>query len=243
VRKYSGANVIYIGRVNDRRLLASAYAGARALILPSWAEGASLAALEAGFLGTPLILSTMSSEREYFGDLADYVHPADTGGIRGALEHELHSSRLAERRFDLSAFTRERYGFGRHVETTLAVYRAAAAQPARRCDDMWRADVTGMVRERRPAAAPSRCASGQSHYRADAHISPEARPGYKDYGIAHCVPRHPASERLAIVLHNLGQSVVGGTRRWLKSRRRQRAIARFQTDPVGEIVQVKVPAV
>jgi glycosyltransferase involved in cell wall biosynthesis len=223
VRKFSGSNVIYIGRVNDRRMLASAYAGARALILPSWAEGASLAALEAAFLGTPLILSTMSSEREYFRNLADYVHPADTAGIRQALERELQTSRLADQRFKLAAFTRERYGFARHVERTLAVYRAAAAQSPRRSDDVLVPD------------------NGRPYHRATAHILSDARPGYKDYGIARRVPRHPVTERLSIMLRNLTQSVIGGTRRWLKSRRRRRAIAKFRNEPVGEIIQVEIP--
>ena len=57
--------------------MASAYHAAAAHALPSWAEGAALANLEAAAAGCPIVVSDRSSEFEYFGDLATYCDPAD----------------------------------------------------------------------------------------------------------------------------------------------------------------------
>jgi glycosyltransferase involved in cell wall biosynthesis len=125
IHKYAQRNVVYIGYIEDRGLLASAYAGANTFVVPSWSEGAPLAAMEAGYLGTPLVLSTMSGEREYFGDHADYVHPADISGIQAAVERQSHSSTDQVFRSNLAAFNRERFSSLRHLERTLAVYEMA----------------------------------------------------------------------------------------------------------------------
>lgn len=78
VRQTGGANTLFISRIDPSDpLLSSAFAGAEVFCLPSWAEGAPLAALEAAAAGTPLVLSDRSSEREYFGDFAEYTNPAN----------------------------------------------------------------------------------------------------------------------------------------------------------------------
>lgn len=90
VKTVAGEFGRFVPRINPSDpLLKSAFAGAGVFCLPSWAEGAPLAALEAGAAGAPLVLSDRSSEQEYFGDRADYVHPADIDGLRGALERAL----------------------------------------------------------------------------------------------------------------------------------------------------------
>ena len=75
VRRLGERNVRVLDRIEDRAMLASAYAGASAFVFPSWTEGAPLAAMEAAAAGTPLILGEMSSEQEHFGADAQYVHP------------------------------------------------------------------------------------------------------------------------------------------------------------------------
>ena len=146
VRKYSDQNVFYIGPISDRKLLASAYAGADALLLPSWSEGAPLAALEAGFIGTPLVLSTMSSEQEYFGRHAQYVHPADVRGIRATVEAILKSPETAEQRKARSAALKRQYSFDRHCNLTLAAYATALGQAPRQQDNGIALDVTAYLR-------------------------------------------------------------------------------------------------
>lgn len=120
--------VIHIPRINDRAILASAYAGAEMFVLPSWSEGGPLAAIEAGMMGTPLILSAMSGEREYFGDLAIYINPANPDEIKDAIKHYLDNPPSAEERQQLAQFTRERYNAERHTAETVAVYRRALSE-------------------------------------------------------------------------------------------------------------------
>ena len=125
LKRWAGPKFIHIERIDDRALLASAYKAARAMLLPSWSEGAPLVALEAGAAGTPLILSATSSEREYFGDWARYAHPCDLTAIRDAAQAQLDTPDSDERRQQRSAYTSERYSIERHVDNTLAVYDAA----------------------------------------------------------------------------------------------------------------------
>lgn len=85
-RRAAGSNVRFFGRIDHYDpLLASAYAACACLVLPSWYETPSLAALEAGMSGTPLVLPTGGAAREYFGPLATYVAPDDFPAIRRAV--------------------------------------------------------------------------------------------------------------------------------------------------------------
>ena len=60
-------------------LLASAYAAARVLALPSWFETPGLAALEAALAGTAVVITPFGSTREYFGDRVLYARPDRLG--------------------------------------------------------------------------------------------------------------------------------------------------------------------
>jgi glycosyltransferase involved in cell wall biosynthesis len=107
----------------DSPLLASAFAAARVFALPSWAEGAPLAALEAAAAGAPLVLTDESGEREYFGDAARYADPADAGSIRDAVLAAWDSPRTPA---DVAA----QFSWDRHRAATEAVYaEAMAARP------------------------------------------------------------------------------------------------------------------
>ncbi|MEA2481521.1 MAG: hypothetical protein QOJ07_3443, partial [Thermoleophilaceae bacterium] len=88
VHAAGGSNLIHIDRVSPE-LVASAYAAAAVHVLPSWAEGAALANLEAAAAGCPLVVSDRSSEFEYFGELGRYCDPADPASIRAAVEESL----------------------------------------------------------------------------------------------------------------------------------------------------------
>jgi glycosyltransferase involved in cell wall biosynthesis len=59
-----------------RRLMA----GARALLMPSLAEGFGLPIIEALTLGTPVLASDLPAHREVGGDLACYLNPRDVMG-------------------------------------------------------------------------------------------------------------------------------------------------------------------
>lgn len=86
VRRIGGSRVTCCGRLpSNSEILASAYAGARVFCLPSWAEGAPLAALEAAAAGCRMVLSNRSSEVEYFGAQARYTDPLDPDSMREAV--------------------------------------------------------------------------------------------------------------------------------------------------------------
>ncbi|UCG43902.1 MAG: glycosyltransferase [candidate division WOR-3 bacterium] len=66
-------------------LLESAYAAARALVLPSQYETPGLAALEAALAGANVCITKHGGTIEYFGDYATYLDPASERSIRRAV--------------------------------------------------------------------------------------------------------------------------------------------------------------
>ena len=72
------------GRIGDDRL-ASLVAGARAVLMPSFAEGFGLPVAEALAAGVPVIASDLPALRETGGDVPDYLDPLDGPGWRRAI--------------------------------------------------------------------------------------------------------------------------------------------------------------
>lgn len=106
-RRAADRRVQFVPRIAHRDpLLGSAYAAAGCLALCSWFETPGLVALEAGLLGTPLVLTRGGCTREYFGADAQYVDPHNLRDIRTAVSVALRKPRnvqLAERlRHDFS---------------------------------------------------------------------------------------------------------------------------------------------
>lgn len=69
-------HVLELGRLPDRAV-AGWLAGARALLMPSFAEGFGLPVAEALAAGTPVLASDLPAHREAGGDLACYLDPLD----------------------------------------------------------------------------------------------------------------------------------------------------------------------
>jgi glycosyltransferase involved in cell wall biosynthesis len=129
LRQIAGPKAIFVQRLAQTDpMFASAIAGASAFCLPSWAEGAPLAALEAGAAGVPLVLSDRSGEREYFGDHALYVNPADLPGLMQAIETARAQGENGGTRQARSSHVRERFDWTRHARETAAVYERVLAQ-------------------------------------------------------------------------------------------------------------------
>jgi glycosyltransferase involved in cell wall biosynthesis len=77
-----GPGVRQLGRVED---LGPLYAGALAVVLPSWVEGFGLTPVEGIAAGAPAIVSDLPVLREVLGDGALYVSPGDAAGLADAL--------------------------------------------------------------------------------------------------------------------------------------------------------------
>jgi glycosyltransferase involved in cell wall biosynthesis len=100
----------------------SLLAGARALVLPSFAEGFGLPVLEAQAAGTPVACSDLPALRETAGDAAVYFDPHDVASIAAALTSLLSDE---EKRSLLRKNGRERarqFSWRAAAERTATVY-------------------------------------------------------------------------------------------------------------------------
>ncbi len=120
----TGEGVRALGFVPDGELPALV-AGARALVLPSFAEGFGLPVLEAQAAGTPVACSDLPALREASGEAAAFFDPSDPESIARTVERllgdEAARSCLREAgRAHAAAFTWDRV-----AERTAALYREA----------------------------------------------------------------------------------------------------------------------
>jgi glycosyltransferase involved in cell wall biosynthesis len=102
------AELVVVGdgarRVDDAEL-AALYAGALAVVTPSYLEGFGLPPLEAAAHGTPAVVSDLACFAETLGDAALRVPAGDVGALADAL---LRIGRDDELRARLGAAARER---------------------------------------------------------------------------------------------------------------------------------------
>jgi glycosyltransferase involved in cell wall biosynthesis len=85
-RDAGGASVRWVpGLAHDDPLLASAYAAARVVALPSWFETPGLAALEGALAGAAVVVTPHGCAREYFGDRVEYARPERPKEVARAL--------------------------------------------------------------------------------------------------------------------------------------------------------------
>ena len=128
IREEAGDRLIETGRLEFAgEMMLSALSGARVFCLPSWAEGASLAALEAAANGCNMVISDRSSEIEYFGDMAEYCDPGDLHSIHEALDRALAYDDPKGRGAALAEHVAREHSWQRYSERTVDAYRKALA--------------------------------------------------------------------------------------------------------------------
>lgn len=76
----------WLGAVgHDDPILASAYAAARVVALPSWFETPGLAALEGALAGSAVVVTPFGGAAEYFGSMVEYARPGRPAELARAL--------------------------------------------------------------------------------------------------------------------------------------------------------------
>ncbi|MGC7871572.1 glycosyltransferase family 4 protein [Desulfosporosinus sp. SYSU MS00001] len=111
------ANVHHLGTLQGP-LLASAYAAAKVHALPSWFETPGLSSIEAGACGSVVISTDQGSPKEYFQDMALYVHPLDDNSLRRALEQSFDAYPVP-----LMKHIQQWFTWAKAAEKTLQAYR------------------------------------------------------------------------------------------------------------------------
>jgi hypothetical protein len=81
----------YPGVEHDDPWLASAYAAAHVVALPSWFETPGLAALEGAAAGSAVVVTPYGCAREYFGDMAAYARPDRPREVVATLQTAWHA--------------------------------------------------------------------------------------------------------------------------------------------------------
>ena len=87
-QKYGREQLIHIGALPyASKLLKSALAAAEGFVMPSTLETPSIAALEAAASGSKILITSVGSTKEYFGELATYINPNNTESmVHGIIE-------------------------------------------------------------------------------------------------------------------------------------------------------------
>jgi glycosyltransferase involved in cell wall biosynthesis len=116
----------FLGDVDDVRL-AALYAGALAVVLPSWVEGFGLPVVEAMHLGIPAIVSSSGSLPEIAGDAGLTFPPDDPTALASAMQRLATDASLRRTLVERARSRAPFYTWRRAAEQTVAVYLAAAS--------------------------------------------------------------------------------------------------------------------
>ncbi|WP_456480617.1 glycosyltransferase family 4 protein [Nautilia sp.] len=108
VKKESGENVIFIGKMSHEEL-PQYYKVARVHVLPSWLETPGLVSLEAVAMKCNIVATTKGDTVDYFKDYAFYCEPDNVDSIRDAIIKAYESPFNEEfREYILNNFTWEK---------------------------------------------------------------------------------------------------------------------------------------
>ena len=136
LKSIGGEYVHHLGYVKpESNYLKSLYVNADVFVLPSFSEGAPLAALEAASCGVPLVLSDRSSESEYFGALADYVAPLDIEGMIQSISFRSSLKDDSQYKTSLKNLILHEYTWDKHVGETNQFYGQISSMKGAKVDE------------------------------------------------------------------------------------------------------------
>lgn len=120
-RREEGEYIHFIGKFDyNEPMLASAYAAAHTLAMPSWLETPGISALDAGLAGANLVVTSIGSTPEYFKSYAWYVNPND----RNELKEKLLESINTPKTKGLSRMIRKEFTWERNAADTISAYES-----------------------------------------------------------------------------------------------------------------------
>jgi glycosyltransferase involved in cell wall biosynthesis len=121
-----GPGVRHLPATTDDSALAALYAGALAVVAPSWLEGFGLPPVEAAAVGTPSVVSDLDVFAETLGDGALRVAPGDAGGLADAMLRIASDDALRDRLGAAARAAAARYDWARSADAMHAVLAGAA---------------------------------------------------------------------------------------------------------------------
>lgn len=118
-RKEEGKYIHFIGKFgyNDP-MLASAYAAAHTLAMPSWLETPGISALDAGLAGANLVVTSIGSTPEYFKSYAWYVNPNNKNELKSKLLESINTPKTKR----LSRMIKNEFTWERNAADTIKAY-------------------------------------------------------------------------------------------------------------------------
>jgi glycosyltransferase involved in cell wall biosynthesis len=122
----AGPGVRRLPAAADEGALAALYAGALAVVAPSWLEGFGLPPVEAAAVGTPSVVSDLEVFAETLGDGALRVAPGDADGLADALVRIASDGALRARLGAAARAAAARYDWARSADAMHAVLARAA---------------------------------------------------------------------------------------------------------------------
>lgn len=124
-------NIILAGQLpNNSVILRELFSNAYVYAHPSEAEGLSIAILEAGSFGIPILASDIIENRDVLEDDAFYFENKDMADLKNKLEHLIINPRsLAVKKKKLKQTISSVYSWDNLVEQILTTYRLSAVAP------------------------------------------------------------------------------------------------------------------
>lgn len=113
-----------IGRVSDQELM-YLYNGSILFVLPSFAEGFGLTALEAASCGAPIAASDIPTMREILGQAAEYFDPKNEDNIFDVLKELLVNEQRLEELANLALSRAKHFSWPKAGQETIQVYESA----------------------------------------------------------------------------------------------------------------------
>jgi glycosyltransferase involved in cell wall biosynthesis len=118
--RVSNGKIRYLGYLpNDSKLLRSAYLACEAFVLPSLLETPGLAALEAAAMGAKVVITSVGSTREYFGEYVNYRDPEDEESFLPAINASLEESKST----NLQSYVKSNFSWNRAAISSLEAYK------------------------------------------------------------------------------------------------------------------------